>query len=166
MPKPKLKPKPSKAALPLLLRDPEAVLSAAALRELFAYTGAAAQVATDPREPPHDRLFGAIMARADALQARRDAYLAVIGRLQRQPRLWPVLLRETGAAVAAMLESAGLLAADARKHLQVAGLLAVLATTLRAWQTDTSTDLSATLRACDTGLRRFGTATAWLGLAP
>ncbi len=151
------------AAIPLLLRDPQTVLTVDAVQSLFAYIDTQTKVTVDPRESMHDRLFNAIMARVDLLQAQREAYLSVMMRLQRHPQFWPLILRAAGTSATTLLHDTGLLADDRRRHAQVAGVLVAMFATLRAWQTDTSADLSATLRACDSNLRRGATFAAWLG---
>jgi hypothetical protein len=62
-----------------------------------------------------------------------------------------------------MLEAAGVSTAGLRGALRVRGLMAVWLWALRAWERDESADLSGTMAALDTALRRAETAAAWLG---
>lgn len=115
-------------------------------------------------DAPNDRLFGLLMARIDALQADRDAYVVLLDYIRTHPPLLrtlaPALLSSMGAA----LDQAQLSTGGPRGIMQSAGLLAVYMWTLRAWQKDTKADLPATMRALDQGLRRAAQAAAWIGL--
>lgn len=153
--------------LPEVLVDAAQSLSFAYLQALADYIEdkVAADAPDDTQEPARDRLFARIMARVDVLQEHRPALLALTARLRSQPWHWPAATRIGSQVAKDMLADSGLLATDRRRGLQVIGLSAVLAVTMRAWENDTSADLSATMRAADTVLRRAGTGAAWLGFA-
>ena len=65
-----------------------------------------------------------------------------------------------------MLEAAGIPARGVRGELRVKGLVAVWLWTIRAWRADDTEDLSATMAALDTALRRAEQAAEWLGWRP
>lgn len=102
---------------------------------------------------PQDRLFDVIMRRIDVLQEHREGYLAVLRS------------RDAGliaAAPAAMRslswigEAAGLSTAGWRGALRLQALGAVYLAVLRAWASDDSSDLGATMAALQEGLSRWG----------
>ena len=107
-----------------------------------------------------DKLFAILMARIDALQAQRAAYLSLFG----DPAALRVLGPSLFASMQQALAQAGLDMGGPRGLVQAGGLLGVYLWTLRAWQKDTQPDLPATMRALDQGLRRAAQAAAWLGL--
>lgn len=115
------------------------------------------------RDSETDRLFAVLMARLDALQAKRKTYLGIISDMRRHPpllaQLTPLLLGSMKAA----LKQANVALAEPRLSLQAVGLLAAYGLALRAWEKDTSADLSATMRVLDQNLQRAARAAQWLG---
>ena len=115
------------------------------------------------RDLPQDRLFAILMARLDALQAKRTITLDVIQSIRTQPpllaKLAPLLLNSMKSA----LKQAGLAKSEPRLTAQAAGLLAAYGLTLRAWEKDTTSDLSSTMRALDQNLQRAAKIATWLG---
>ncbi len=61
-----------------------------------------------------------------------------------------------------MLQAAGVTATGPRGELQVRGLLAVWLWAIRAWERDTSDDLSGTMAAIDAALGRAERVANWL----
>jgi hypothetical protein len=61
-----------------------------------------------------------------------------------------------------LLQAAGVGTTGLRGELTVRGLVAVWVWTLRAWERDESADLSATMAALDSALRRAEQAVRWL----
>ena len=109
-----------------------------------------------------DRLFDLVMRRIDVLQAHRAGVLALREYLPLRPGLTMMLGLATASSMAWLLEAAGVPAGGVRGNLRVQGLVAVWLYTLRAWQSDESEDLSATMAALDKGLDRAVQAEPWL----
>ncbi len=110
-----------------------------------------------------DRLFDLLMHRIDALQAHRPGVLALLRALPAEPPTALLLALATRRSMRWMLETAGLSASGPRGEMRVRGRMAVWLWALRAWQSDASEDLSATMAALDTALRRAERAAEWLG---
>ena len=110
-----------------------------------------------------DRLFDLLMHRIDTLQAHRQGVLALLRALPAEPPTALLLALATSRSMRWMLETAGISATGLRGEVRVRGLTAVWLWTLRAWQGDASEDLSATMAALDTALRRAEQAAEWLG---
>jgi hypothetical protein len=121
----------------------------AALGEAPADAAALAEV-----ENVRDTLFGMIMRRIDALQASRDGVLALLRELPGDPATALMLAAATQRSMAWLLDAAGLGSTGLSGALRVRGLLGVWLWTVRAWRRDEGTDLSATMAALDTALRR------------
>jgi ubiquinone biosynthesis protein COQ9 len=113
--------------------------------------------------PVRDRLFDLLMRRIDALQANRAGVLALLRALPAEPPTALLLTLATGRGMRWMLEAAGVPTRGIGGDLRVKGLLAVWLWTVRAWRSDESEDLSATMAALDAALRRAEQAAEWLG---
>lgn len=104
--------------------------------------------------PVRDRIFDIVMRRLDALQAHRAGVLALLRDLPRDPltaiALGPASLRSMGW----MLDGVGVPTNGLRGKLRIQGMLALWLATLRAWSSDHSEDLSATMAALDKALDR------------
>ncbi len=111
----------------------------------------------------HDRLFGLLMRRIDALQAHRDGILALLRALPSEPPTALLLALATRRSMRWMLGAADVPATGLRGELRVKGLMAVWLWTLRAWRTDTSEDMAPTMAALDAALRRAAQAAEWFG---
>ncbi len=113
-----------------------------------------------------DRLFDLTMRRIDFLQTHREGVLALKTFLPRDPGLTMMLGLATMASMAWLLEAAGVPARGWRGDLRTKGMLAVWLCALRAWERDTSEDLSATMAALDKALDRAVRAESWLQFGP
>jgi ubiquinone biosynthesis protein COQ9 len=113
-----------------------------------------------------DRLFDLLMRRIDALQAHRSGVLALLRALPADPPTALLLALATRRSMRWMLEAAGITTRSLRGELRVRGLLAVWLWTIRAWRSDATEDLSATMAALDNALRRAESAAGWLGWRP
>ncbi|HSZ94407.1 MAG TPA: TetR family transcriptional regulator [Acetobacteraceae bacterium] len=117
--------------------------------------------------PVRDRLFDLLMRRIDALQAHRAGVLALLRALPAEPPIALLLALATRRSMRWMLQAAGVLpTSGVRGELRVKGLVAVWLWTIRAWRSDESQDLSATMSALDVALRRAESAAEWLGWRP
>jgi hypothetical protein len=110
-----------------------------------------------------DRLFDLLMRRIDALQAHRGGVLALLRALPGEPPTALLLTLATRRSMRWMLEAVGIPTRGINGELRVKGLLAVWLWTIRAWRTDESEDLSATMAALDAALSRADRAAGWLG---
>jgi ubiquinone biosynthesis protein COQ9 len=113
--------------------------------------------------PVRDRLFDLLMRRIDALQAHRAGVLALLHALPAEPATALLLTLATRRSMRWMLEAAGIPTGGVRGELRVKGLVAAWLWTIRAWRTDESEDLQATMAALDAALRRAEQAAEWLG---
>jgi ubiquinone biosynthesis protein COQ9 len=113
--------------------------------------------------PVRDRLFDLLMRRIDAFQTHRAGVLALLRGLPAEPPTALLLALATRRSMRWVLEAAGVSASGIRGELRVKGLVAVWLWTMRAWQADETADLSATMAALDTALRRAEQAAEWLG---
>jgi len=138
------------------------------LRLLKAYTrridaavvaGSAAPAAD---ESARDRLFDVLMRRFDAMQPDRPALRRIAGDLRRDPLSALCLAPRVMAAMALMLECAGIDASGPGGRLRAKGLAAVYGAALRAWFDDDSADLAKTMSALDRALARAERAAALL----
>ena len=114
----------------------------------------AALTATPTTGTPRDRLFDAIMARFDQLQAHRDGVLALTEALRFDPATSLLLYGATLRSMKWMLDAAGIPSHGVVGQLRVHGLMAVWAYGLRAWERDDGSDLPATMAAVDRALDR------------
>jgi hypothetical protein len=113
--------------------------------------------------PIKDRLFDIIMRRFDVLQAHRAGVRAVLDAAVMDPLLGLVLARLSARSMGWMLEGAGIPATGLRGQLRIKGLLAVWLWAVRAWRSDDSPDLSATMMAADKALDRAGELARYCG---
>jgi len=114
-----------------------------------------------------DRLFDMIMRRLDVLQAHRAGVAALMRALPCDPPMAALLACATRRSLRWLLQVAEVDTAGLRGELKLRGLVAVWLWTLRAWDRDTSADLSATMAALDVALRRAEQAAQWLhGVRP
>jgi len=109
-----------------------------------------------------DRLFDLLMRRFDALQTHRAGVKALLRALPADPPTALLLACATRRSMRWMLQGAGIAATGPRGELQVRGLLAVWLWAVRAWDRDESDDLSGTMAAVDTALRRAEQVASWL----
>jgi ubiquinone biosynthesis protein COQ9 len=109
-----------------------------------------------------DRLFDLLMRRFDVLQANRAGVKALLRALPTDPPTALLLACATRRSMRWMLQGAGVTATGPRGALQVRGLLAVWLWAVRAWERDTSEDLSGTMAAVDTALGRAERVANWL----
>jgi hypothetical protein len=113
--------------------------------------------------PVRDRLFDSIMRRIDVFQAHRAGVLAVLRALPGMPPVALLLAMATERSMRWLLDAAGVRTSGVAGALRVRGLVAVWLWTLRAWQSDESADLSATMAALDRALGHAERAAGWLG---
>jgi AcrR family transcriptional regulator len=112
--------------------------------------------------PVRDQLFDIVMRRIDFLQMHRAGVVALLRALPGDPLAAATLAAASLRSMAWLLEGAGIGAAGPAGALRAAGLLAVWTWTVRAWERDTSEDLSATMAALDGALLRAERAAGWL----
>lgn len=110
-----------------------------------------------------DRLFDLLMRRIDAFQRHRAGVLAVLRALPSDPATVILLTCATRRSMRWMLDAAGVSVTGLAGELRLRGLIGVWLWTIRAWERDTSEDLSATMAALDTALGRAERAAEWLG---
>ena len=115
-----------------------------------------------PEGTARDRIFDLLMRRMDVFQAHRDGVLALMRALPGEPATAALLACATQRSMGWMLDAAGISSAGLRGALRVRGLMAVWLWAMRAWQTDESADLSATMAALDTALARAEPMANWL----
>jgi len=121
-------------------------------------------LAEEPEGPVKDRLFDLLMRRFDAMQEARPGVLSVMRALPLNPLLALALAHQTERSMRWMLQAAGAMVDGPRGELQVKGLVAVWLWTLRAWERDTSEDMSGTMAALDAALLRAEQVAGWLGM--
>ncbi len=109
-----------------------------------------------------DQLFDLIMRRIDVLQAHRSGVLALFRALPCDPPTAVLLTCATKRSLRWMAQAAGVDLHGLRGELKLRGLLGVWLWTVRAWERDETTDLSATMAALDNALNRAEQAARWL----
>jgi ubiquinone biosynthesis protein COQ9 len=109
-----------------------------------------------------DRLFDLLMRRFDVLQTHRAGVKALLKALPTDPPTALLLACASKRSMRWMLQAAGVTATGPRGEIQVRGLLAVWLWAVRAWERDTSDDLSGTMAAVDTALKRAEQVASWL----
>lgn len=124
-------------------------LIAAADREVL--QGGAADLADTPR----DRLFEILMRRFDALQKRKPGIVAIIRGLPTDPMSALCALPRLGAAMAWMVEAAGLSASGIIGNARVKVVATVYLATMRVWLNDDDPDMAQTMAELDRELRRL-----------
>lgn len=123
----------------------------------------AAALAGAPSEGAvRDRLFEMLMRRFDVLQAHRAGVVALLRHLPFAPPLAALLGCASLASMGWLLEAAGVSARGPLGRLRAKGLLGVWLWAMRAWISDESHDLSATMAALDTALARAERASRWV----
>jgi hypothetical protein len=127
-----------------------------ALADAHALEGAAAE------GPGRDRLFDLVMRRIDFLQAHKSGVVALLRALPFDPPAALLLAESSLRSMGWLLAAAGLPAG----RLHEAGMLAVWGWTVRAWESDASEDLAATMAALDAALGRAERAAGWLAPRP
>lgn len=109
-----------------------------------------------------DRLFDLLMRRFDALQSQREGVKALLRHVPYDPPLAVLLTCATERSMRWMLEAAGQSTSGPAGRLRVKGLMAVWLWGLRAWERDTSEDLSTTMAAVDSALQRAERFANWM----
>jgi ubiquinone biosynthesis protein COQ9 len=137
-------------------------LNRAAILLRFGRLADQAALTDAPTEGPvRDRLFDLLMRRFDALQAQREGVKAILRALPTEPPTALLLACATRTSMRWMLQAAGVTATGPRGALQVQGLVAVWLWGMRAWERDTSEDLTSTMAAIDTALGRADRFASW-----
>lgn len=101
-----------------------------------------------------DKLFDLLLRRFDFLQTHRAGVLALMRYAPLEPGLTAWLGCETLRSMGWMLEASGVSARGIRGEMRKRGLAAVWGWGVRAWLSDESEDLSATMAAVDVALTR------------
>jgi ubiquinone biosynthesis protein COQ9 len=109
-----------------------------------------------------DRLFDLLMRRFDVMQTHRAGVRALLRYLPTHPPTTLLLTLATKRSMRWMLQTAGVTATGPRGEVQVRGLLAVWLWGVRAWERDESEDLSGTMAAVDSALKRAEQVASWL----
>lgn len=126
----------------------------AAVARVADATVLAVETTADSEEGPRDRLFDVMMRRFDALLPFRDGLRAVVRDLPGEPVTALAFSCAFGRSMGWMLRAAGIDPDRRGGFALVAGLIAVEARVLRIFLEDDSADLSRTMAALDTELRR------------
>ena len=104
--------------------------------------------------PVRDQLFDIVMRRIDVLQAHRGGVVALLRALPFDPAAALVLASGSLSSMSWLLQGAGIETGGIKGRLRAKAMLAVWLWTVRAWQSDTSEDLSVTMAALDQALTR------------
>jgi AcrR family transcriptional regulator len=104
--------------------------------------------------PVRDRLFDALMRRFEAMAADRRALAAILRDLGGEPLTVACGVRRFGRSMALTLEAAGLPSSGFTGLLRIESLSVVAAYAFRAFLDDDADDLSHTMAALDSALRR------------
>jgi hypothetical protein len=134
----------------------------ALLRRFGVMMDQAALTAAPSDGPPRDRLFDLIMSRFDAMKPHRPGLRALLRHLPGDPAVALALGCATQRSMRWMLQAADISTAGLRGELRVRGLVAVWLWALRAFERDTTDDLTPTMAALDTALQRVHAAAGWL----
>lgn len=113
-----------------------------------------------------DRLFDIIMSRFDYLQLHRDGVIALIRFLPLCPPMAVALAEMNITSMGWLLAGAGVDATGFSGGLKKRGLLAVWLYAMRAWSSDESPDLTATMSAVDSALAKVEGLMARFGSKP
>ncbi len=114
-----------------------------------------AALAAGSSEPsPRERLFDMVMSRFDALQQHRAGILQLLRTMRTDPATSMLLYGATLRSMKWLLDGASIPSTGIVGALRVHGLLALWLYAVRAWESDESPDLSATMAAVDRGLDR------------
>ncbi len=103
---------------------------------------------------PRERVFDVLMRRFDALQPERAGILRFLEDLPRDPLTALAISPLLPISMARMLEAAGVATDGALGPVRVNGVAGVWIVAMRAWRTDDSTDLAASMAALDKALDR------------
>ncbi|MGB0920773.1 MAG: TetR/AcrR family transcriptional regulator [Alphaproteobacteria bacterium] len=98
-------------------------------------------------EPAQDRLFDAIMARFEAMQANREGVVAILKGLRLDPVAVAAITPRYDASLNATLDGAGLSADLVAGLGRRAALSALMLDLMRVWVADNSEDMGATMAA-------------------
>lgn len=131
--------------------DPDALLSL--IVDCVSAESFAACDKPDTKTPPRDRLFDAMMARFDFLQAHRKAIGSIAAAARRDPRMGPILASAQIKAMKKTLAFTGLAVAGPCGNLTPFALWGVFLAAFRVWQGDETLDMSRTMAALDRYLR-------------
>lgn len=101
-----------------------------------------------------DRLFALLMARLDAMAPYRAGGASILRSITRDPVSFICRLPHVMAAMAQMLEAAGVDSSGLCGAVRTKALALVFATTVRTWLHDESEDLAPTMAALDKALGR------------
>ena len=112
--------------------------------------------------PVRDRLFDMLMRRFDVMQAHRPGVLALLRALSADPGMALLLALATRRSMRWMLDAAGFDTSGLNGELHTRGLVGVWLWAVRAWRSDESADLAATMAALDKALNRAEEAARWL----
>ncbi len=113
-----------------------------------------------------DRLFYMLMQRLDVMQEHRAGVIALLRHLPFDPPLALMLKLATDRSMRWMLETAGVRTRGLRGELRVRALSGLWIWTMRAWERDETSDMSATMRVLDTALARAERLAGWFGGGP
>ena len=114
-----------------------------------------AALAAGSSEPsPRERLFDMVMSRFDALQQHRAGILQLLRAMRTDPATSMLLYGATLRSMKWLLDGASIPSTGIVGGLRVHGLLALWLYAVRAWESDESPDLAATMAAVDRGLDR------------
>lgn len=105
-------------------------------------------------EPARDSLFDVLMSRFDALNAHKGAIKAIARGVPRDPLTSLLSAPRFMMSMAWMLEAAGISSAGLKGLIRTKGLALIYLNAARVWLRDDSPDMSKTMAALDTGLRR------------
>jgi AcrR family transcriptional regulator len=105
-------------------------------------------------ETTRDRLFDVLMRRFDALNPHKEAIRGILRDLPRDPPLALFLACRGKGSMRWMLEGAGASCAGLFGKIQVKGLTAIYAATMRVWLNDDSEDMGKTMAFLDKRLIR------------
>jgi hypothetical protein len=130
------------------------------LADRHALTGALAEGAV------RDRLFDIMLRRFDFLQLHRAGVISLLKSLPAHPAHALLLARATLDSMGWILEAAGEPSKGLAGEIKKRGLLLIWAAGLRAWLSDESPDLTATMAAVDTALNRADAIAARFAPAP
>ena len=129
-------------------------LVAALLAKIDAEVLAGTPSRSDPEETARDRLFDAMMRRYDAQRPYREALAAIRRAGARDPMLALAMAPALRRSMAAMLEAASVPSEGLGGALRQNGLLAIHYAVSRVYDKDETTDLSKTMAALDSRLKR------------
>ncbi len=104
---------------------------------------------------PRDRLFDVLMRRFDALQERRQAYIAILDDVVFDPLAVAPVLPDFARSMTWMLDVAAVPTDGVLGNLRVKVVSALYLSVLRTWRNDDSLDLARTMAALDRGLGRI-----------